>query len=81
MRDSPDPHEVFRLVESIGQVLTGRDPAIQSAVLADLLATWLAGHIAVGDDRATKRLRERLLSEHIKLVRRLLPVNHGRIHG
>lgn len=52
-------------------LFAGRDPEVVGAVLADLLAMLLAGH--VGEDAAA--LREQLLEVHIAAVRRLIPVN------
>ncbi len=34
------------IVERIRPILAGKDPAIVSAALGDLLAMWLAGHFA-----------------------------------
>jgi hypothetical protein len=55
--------------------LAGKPSQVQSAVLADLLATFLAGHIMVGDEEATNAVREEHLGLHIELVRKLIPVN------
>jgi Lar family restriction alleviation protein len=46
---------------------------VQGAVLADLLATWLAGH--------PNFVRESILSLHIKVVRELVPVNEAQLFG
>jgi hypothetical protein len=66
---------VAQLTEDIGQLLYGHGPEVQAAVLADLLAMLLAGHIVVGKPRVTRELREGLLAEHLKYVRQLIPVN------
>ena len=50
-------------------LLAGHHPAIQGAALADLLATWLAGHDA--------DLREAMLDAHIHIVRELVPINEA----
>lgn len=70
---SPDAaaHEVVALVDQIRPILHGRGEMIQGAVLADLLAMWLAGH--VGPD--AEALRAELLAMHIDAVRKLIPVN------
>jgi hypothetical protein len=52
---------VSRLIDQIKPLLAGHDPAVQGAVLADLLAIWLSGH-----HPAT--VREHLLSMHILAV-------------
>jgi hypothetical protein len=48
---------------------------MQGAVLAELLALWLAGHQLVGDEEETAALRERLLLWHMDAVRQLTIVN------
>lgn len=68
--------EAQRLVRAIGPILAGHASAAQGAALADLLAIWLAGHVALGDPEATEALREGLLAAHMEAVRGLIPVNH-----
>lgn len=72
--------EVNRLVDRVAPLLAGQPSEIQGAALADMLAIWLAGHIVYGDKRGTDRLRERLLREHLRAVRALVPVNAKAIH-
>lgn len=67
--------EAARLVNECGAVLYGQDIFVQGAVLADLLAMWLAAHVVAGDTEATKTIRENLLKAHIEQVRELIPVN------
>jgi hypothetical protein len=58
--------------------LRGRDPQVQGAILADLVATWLAGHMMrppERDDAAINALREAMLADWLDTVRRLIPVN------
>lgn len=62
----------------IAPLLCGHDERVQSAVLADLLACWLAGHFA-GSTGATEKLREILLQQHIALVRKLIEPNEKMI--
>jgi hypothetical protein len=50
--------EVLQLTQGIKLLLAGRGPAVQSAVLANLTALWLAGHIAVDNDDPTPRPSE-----------------------
>ena len=59
--------EVMHLVEQIKPILAGKNPAMQSAVLAECLSLWLATW--------PKRARDDLLKGHLKLVAELLPVN------
>jgi hypothetical protein len=64
-----DPRRVGPIVDAIRPLLAGKDPAIQGAVLADLLAIFLAGH--------HPELREDILELHIDAVRELIPVNEA----
>jgi hypothetical protein len=66
---------VAQLTEDIGQLLYGHGPEVQAAVLADLLAILIAGHIVPGNAAATEEVREVLLREHLECVRQLIPVN------
>jgi hypothetical protein len=68
--------EAMRLVEEIKPKLAGLAPELQGAVLADLLAMWLAGHFA-GDAEATARLRRTMLAEHLKTVSGLVEPNEA----
>ena len=55
------------LARELGALLAGRSGIVQGAALADLLAMWIAGH--------SPALREGVLQEHVKVVRKLVPVN------
>ena len=68
-----DPTLGAEIVDRIRPILGGHHPAVQGAVLADLLAIWLAGHQA--------DLREALLDVHIEKVRELVPVNEAECRG
>lgn len=70
-----DAKTVEPIVEKICPLLAGHPPEIQSAVLADLLAMFLAGH--QGADAPA--LREEILRLHIATVRDLIPVNERMI--
>ena len=67
--------DVQACVERIRPLLAGLDPGVQGAILADLLATWLAGHEFKGDAAVTRVLRRDLLASHIEHVRKLVPLN------
>ena len=66
---------VTELVEAIRPLLAGRPPEIQAAVLADLLAIWLAGHHVPNDAGATRTMRAELLAMHCSQVRFLTSTN------
>lgn len=75
------PAMVDPIVDQIRPLLAGQPAELVGAVLADLLAIWLAGHIIPDDPAETNALREALLDFHIRLVRRLIPVHAAAIHG
>jgi hypothetical protein len=75
-----DPEQVAPIVESIRPLLAGKPPVLQAAVLADLLAIWLAGYHIAGDAAATRKLRAELLADHCAVVRQLAEIN-ARIIG
>jgi hypothetical protein len=68
-RESEQGEEAVRLAKQAGAFLAGRGPAMQGAILADLLAMWLAGHPA--------EVRESILDLHLEAVRLLVPVNEA----
>lgn len=69
----PGMDDVETLAKAIKPLLAGKSPAIQGAVLADLLALWLAGHVVPGDPAAAEELRAELLARHVRAVIRLVP--------
>ena len=66
---------VDHLIELLKPRLAGHPPELQGAALADLLATWLAGHVIAGDRDTTLHLRAELLANHIAAVTALVPIN------
>lgn len=71
--------EVTARFESIRPLLAGAGPKVQGAVLGDLVALWLAGHLVVGDPAATAELRKDMLDELVGLVEKLVPVNAAQL--
>jgi shikimate 5-dehydrogenase len=69
---SRDLDATVALVEQIRPLLAGKGGAAQGAALAMLLATWLGGHVVIGNPERQAKIREELLSEHVKTVRQLL---------
>jgi len=67
--------EIVELAERIKPILAGREPALQSAVLAELTSLWLAGHFVPGDREQTADIRARLLAAYCQLVLDLTKVN------
>jgi hypothetical protein len=67
--------EIGPIVERIRPLLAGHSPEVQGAVLADLLAIFLAAHGVDDPDPAVEALREEILRLHIDAVRALIPIN------
>lgn len=61
------------LVNFIKPILAGNEPEVQGAVLADLLAIWLAGH--------APPVRETVLRAHICGMWDLIAINEKLIFG
>jgi hypothetical protein len=55
------------------------DRLVQGAVLADLLATWLAAHCVPDDRLKTILLRGKIFHDHMKIVRDLTKLNSMQI--
>lgn len=64
--------EVAHTLERICPHLAGRKPAIQGAILAQLLALWVGAHRVEGDDEATGKLRAEILAMHLVEVDELI---------
>ena len=72
MADECEAHVVLGLVKDISRILAGNGSEIQGAVLADLVAIWLASHLS-----SDESLREELLNIHVATVRNLIPANES----
>lgn len=95
MTESPDDDEDAAAADHARQVqalsaelwpliaprLAGRPPEVQSSVLADLAAGWLAGHVVAGDPAATTRLRAELFDLFVRLVADLVRPTSMMMHG
>src|SRR5215510_5723248 len=82
MRSNSDlARQAEAVAEQIYPLLSGQGFEVQGAVIADLVARYIAGHFvaATGDDdkeaaaAATAEMRESLLAMHIEFVRALVP--------
>lgn len=60
------------LVAQIHPFLYGHEAEVQSAVIAELLSTWVLGFAVPGDKKATKRVQKEMLEGHIDLVHQLI---------
>jgi hypothetical protein len=61
----------MQISAKIKSLLAGLEPGVQSAILANLTSLWLAGHFAP-TKKQTRQLRERLLADHVQLIRDLI---------
>ena len=75
---SDDP--LRKLTDDISKLLAGRAPAVQGAIIADVLAIYLAGFDAPGNAAATRERREEVLGLLCETVWELVPIN-ARIIG
>lgn len=66
---------VKRLWPVVSAELAGKAPQVQGAVLADLTAIWLAGHI--GPDK--EKVRRFLLRAQIRMIKMLIEPNEQMI--
>lgn len=55
----------------ISEAMGGQDPEVQGAVLADLVARWIVGHICTSRS-ATAEFRNRLLAIHSEHIHSLI---------
>lgn len=60
------------LVTGMMPMLAGRHPALQGAVLADLVAMWLAGH-------RPAEIQDDVLADWLETVKKLVPLNAAMI--
>jgi hypothetical protein len=69
------PDQQARAAEKLAKrcypIFAGKAPEIQGAVLVDLVARHLAGHVVVGDPEATAAYRAVLLEAFISAVKQL----------
>ena len=74
----PRPDEIQALCDKlfpvVSPLLANQHPSVQGGALADLVATWIAGHFVQGYVPATRGLRAALLSDFLMSVERLVPV-------
>ena len=75
MFGTAESRQVEAIVEAVRPLLSGFSPDIQGAVLADLTAMWLAGHVGPG----ARALREELLEIHVKMIHDLIEPNEKQI--
>jgi hypothetical protein len=76
MSEDEDPltKTAIDLAKSIHPLLADHPAPVVGAALADLLSLLIAGHIVDGNPRETQRVRDRVLDEHIRAVKRLVPL-------
>ena len=65
--------EIAAVTDAIRPLLYGRPREVQGAILADLLAMWLAGH--------PSQLRESVLMMHIQAMRPMIAIQERYLFG
>ena len=83
---APDTAESFAasadaLVDAVKSILGGHPAELQGAVLADLIALWVAGHRVSGDRAEGNEVRAELLALHSQHVGELVPMYLGDVDG
>lgn len=63
--------EATELAKRVHHLFAGHDPGVQGAAIADLAATWLAGH--------PREIRVAVLREWLKLVARVTEIEAERL--
>lgn len=66
---------VNELWPELQRILAGRPPQQQGAILADLTAIWIAGHVERGNPAGTIRLRNQLVLHQLDYIDQLIPIN------
>ena len=78
MKPGKDAENHTLVAIAIGSVieplLAGRPAEVQGAILADLTATWLAGHVADSPDQ-TEEFRRAMFDHWVETVWKLVPIN------
>jgi len=64
--------EVLELIERISPLLHGNPPGVQGAVLAELVARFVAGHFHEDGKEASAKVRRSVIADFVKLVRGLV---------
>jgi hypothetical protein len=72
------------MVELVSKIFAGQPAEAVGAALGDLVATFIAGHVILDDNRQIKRsetekVREVMLEQHVELVKDLIPENEREI--
>jgi hypothetical protein len=72
--------KAYRETESrIMAALSGQGAPLQGALLADMVALWLAGHIVPDDGAASATAREMILRDWLDTVWKLVPLAEAEI--
>lgn len=75
-RYAREKKEFEELIEAIRPMLADKGAEVQGCVLAELVATWVAGHVALGDPKTTKMVHEQVLQMHVVAVEALVDINY-----
>ena len=73
IEEDEEGEEVLELTERISPLLHGNPPGVQGAVLAELVARFVAGHFHDDGKEASAKVRRSVIADFVKLVRGLVP--------
>lgn len=73
MMTQDETRAIIAISQQIKPYLVGAGASIQGGVLADLVSLWIAGH--------HPDLREDILTEFVRITRKLVPVSEKEIFG
>lgn len=62
------------IANRLKMLITGKHPAVQGAVLADAVATFLAAHYVEDDLVGTRVVRGEIFADFMMTVERLMPI-------
>jgi len=65
----------MKKAEEVGAVFSGLSSPVIGCMLADLTATWLAGHVIEGKPELTQDLRIKLLETYLRMTVALIRPN------
>jgi hypothetical protein len=75
LAEVPETGETMDLIRQTSALFAGKHPAMVAPALASLMATWLSGHVVLGDPKETKRMREEMLKIQLTAVWRFVDLN------
>jgi hypothetical protein len=60
--------DAMALIEKASALFAYQHPQLVGPALADLMAKWLAGHVVLGNPKATRKVRQRVLEIQLRAI-------------